>query len=106
MFKSEVILGYGMFDCEKCNKMLSEMERLKISNVAFTMVGINDRFDLTASKELIEACYLMQISRKKELGTKMLKKQLKQHLTMRTVRLNRCSFYHRITGLIYIGYLL
>ena len=50
MCKSEVILGDGMFDCEKCYKMLSEIECLKISKVAFIMVGINERFDLTASK--------------------------------------------------------
>ena len=38
--KSEVILEDGMFDCEKCDKMSSEIECLKISKVAFTMVGI------------------------------------------------------------------
>ena len=35
------------------------------------MVGINKRFDLVASKEILEACYSMSISRKKELGNKI-----------------------------------
>ena len=48
--KSEVIVEDGMFDCEKSDQMSSEIECLKISKVAFTMVGINERFDLTASK--------------------------------------------------------
>ena len=57
-----------MFDCEKYHKMLSEIECLKISKVLFTMFGINGRLDLTASKEIVEACYSTPISRKKELG--------------------------------------
>ena len=72
--KSEVILEDGMFDCENCDKISSEIECLKISKVAFTMVGIYERFNLTASKEIVEACYSMPISRKKELGKKILKK--------------------------------
>ena len=66
-----------MLDCEKCDKMSSEIEYLKISKVAFTMVGINERFDLTFSEEIVEACYSMSISRKKELGKKMLKTTVK-----------------------------
>ena len=77
MCKSEVILKDGIFACEKCDKMSSEIECLKISKVAFTMVGINERFDLTASKEIIEALYSMPISRKKEIIKKMLKITMK-----------------------------
>ena len=65
-----------LIDCEKCAKMSSEIECLKISKVAFTMVGINERFDLTASQEIIEACYSTPISRKKNLERKWLKQQL------------------------------
>ena len=76
-WNSELILEDGMFDCGKCDKMSSEIECLKISKVAFTMVGINERFDLTASKEIADACYSMPISRKKELGKRMLKTTIK-----------------------------
>ena len=48
-----------MVDCEKCNKISPGIEGLKILKVAFTMVGINERFDLAASKETVEACYSM-----------------------------------------------
>ena len=41
--KSEVILEDSMFDCKKCDKVSSEIEWLKISKAAFTMVGINER---------------------------------------------------------------
>ena len=34
--KSEVISEDGLFDCEKCNKMSSETECLKISKVTFS----------------------------------------------------------------------
>ena len=57
--------------------MSSEIECLNTSKVAFTMVGKNERFDLTASKEIVEACYSMPISRKKELGKRMLKTTIK-----------------------------
>ena len=43
--KPEVILTDGMFDCEKCNKMSSEIECLKILKVAFSIVCINERFN-------------------------------------------------------------
>ena len=36
--KSEVILEDDMFGCEKCDKMSSDIECLKIPKVAFTMV--------------------------------------------------------------------
>ena len=90
--KSEVILEDGMFDCEKCDKMSSEIECLKISKVIFTMVGINERFDLTASKEIVEACYSMSISRKKKLGKKMLKTTIKVTFNIegRTVESMQC----------------
>ena len=52
--------------------MSSETECLKISKVAFPMVSINQRIDLTASKEMIKVWYLMPISRETELGRKML----------------------------------
>ena len=58
---------------KKCNKMSSETEYLEISKVAFSMVGINERFDLIASEEIVEACHSMLISRKKDLGKKCLK---------------------------------
>ena len=35
-WKSEVISEDGLFDCEKCNKMSSETECLKISKVTFS----------------------------------------------------------------------
>ena len=57
---------------KKCNKMSSETEYLEISKVAFSMVGINERFDLIAS-EIVEACHSMPISRKKDLGKRCLK---------------------------------
>ena len=75
--KSEVILEDGMFDCEKCDKISSEIEYLKISNVALTMVGINERLDLTALGSVVEACYSMPTSRKEELGKKILKTTIK-----------------------------
>ena len=62
-----------MFDCQKCDKMSSQIECLKILKVAFTIVGINERFVLTALKEILEACYSMTISREEEHGKKMLK---------------------------------
>ena len=34
--------------------MSSEIECLKILKVALTIVGINERFDLTALKEIVE----------------------------------------------------
>ena len=71
--KPEVILVDDMFDCEKCDKMSSEIACLKISKAEFTMDGVNERFNLTALKEIVEVYYLMPISRKKELGKKMLK---------------------------------
>ena len=37
--KSEVILEDDMFGCEKCDKMSSDIECLKIPKVAFTMVS-------------------------------------------------------------------
>ena len=62
-----------MFDCEKCDKLASELECLKILKVAFTMVSGNERFELTTSKEIIEASYAMPITRRKELAKKMIK---------------------------------
>ena len=53
--------------------MSSETECLKISKVAFSMVNINERFDLIASEEIVEACHSMPISRKKDLGKRCLK---------------------------------
>ena len=44
---------------------------------ALIIVGVNKRFDLTASKEIVEACYSMPISREKEPGKKMLKTTIK-----------------------------
>ena len=55
--KLKVVLEDGMFGCEKFIEMLSEIECLKISKVAFKMVGLNNRFDLTPSKGIIAACY-------------------------------------------------
>ena len=52
--------------------MSSEIKCLKIWK-AITMIGINERFDLTASKEIVEACYSMPVSRKNEPGKKILK---------------------------------
>ena len=72
-YKSEVILEDGMFGCEKMHQSVVRNKCLKILKVAFTMVGINERFNLTATKEVIEACYSIPISRKKELRKKMLK---------------------------------
>ena len=90
--KSEVILKDGMFDCEKSDKILSEIECLKISKVAFTMVDINEIFDLTALKEIVEACYSMPILRKKELGQKMVKTTIKETFKIedRTVESMQC----------------
>ena len=81
-----------MFDCEKCDKMSSEIECLKISKVALTMVGINERFDLTASEEIVEACYSMPMSIKKKLGKKMLKSTIKvaSNIEERTVESMQC----------------
>ena len=81
-----------MFDCEKCDKMSSEIECLKISKVALTMVGINERFDLTASEEIVEACYSMPISIKKKLGKKMLNTTIKvaSNIEERTVESMQC----------------
>ena len=50
--------------------LVVEIECLKISKVVFTMDGKNERFDLTASKEIAGACHSMSIPRKKELGKK------------------------------------
>ena len=72
--KYEVIIEDGMFDCERCDKMLSDVECLKISKEAFTMVGINERFDLTGWIEIIEVC---QYPEKRNLVRKCLKQQLK-----------------------------
>ena len=71
-----------MCDCEKCDKTSSKIECLKLPKVAFTMVGINQRFDLAASKEIVEACYSMPISRKKKRGKKMLKTTIIATLTI------------------------
>ena len=81
-----------MFDCEKCDKMSSEIECLKISKVALTMVGINERFDLTDSEEIVEACYSMPMSIKKKLGKKMLKSTIKvaSNIEERTVESMQC----------------
>ena len=49
--KSDVVLEDSMFDCEKCDKISSEIECMKISKVAFTMIGISERFDLKALKK-------------------------------------------------------
>ena len=86
--------------------MSPEIECLKIFKVAFTMVGINERFDLRASKEIVEAFYSMQYSERVNLERKCLIQQLKYHLTLRMKRLNWCSVYQRIIILNYIGYLL
>lgn len=45
--KSKIILEDVMFDCEKGDKMSSE--------IVFTMVGINKRLHLTVSKETVGA---------------------------------------------------
>ena len=45
--------------------------------VAFAMVEIKERFYLTALKETVETWYSMHISRKKELGKKMLQATIK-----------------------------
>ena len=42
------------------------------------MIDINETFDLAVSTEIVEACYLMPISRKNELGKKMLKTTIKE----------------------------
>ena len=68
--------------------MSPEIECLKIFKVAFTMVGINERFDLRASKEIVEAFYSMQYSERVNLERKCLIQQLKYHLTLRMKRLN------------------
>ena len=57
--------------------MQQDVVRNIISKVAFTVVGINERFDLKASKEIVETCYWMLIFRKKKLGEKMLKTTIK-----------------------------
>ena len=57
--------------------LVVEIECLKISKVVFTMDGKNERFDLTASKEIAGACHSMSILRKKELGKKMIKITIK-----------------------------
>ena len=85
--KSEVILTDGMFDCEKCNKMSSEIECLKILKVAFSIVCINERFDLTVSSiKTVKAHYLMPISRRKKLEKRMLKTT-----TKRTFNIEDCT---------------
>ena len=76
-WKSEVVLKDGMFACEKCDKLASELECLKILKVAFTMVSGNERFQLTTSKGIIEASYAMPITRKKELAKKIIKTSIK-----------------------------
>ena len=56
------------------------------------MVAINERFDLTASKEIVVACYSMQISRKKDIGKKILKTTIKVTFNIedRTVESMQC----------------
>ena len=87
-----------MSDCEKCDKTLSERKFLK---VVFTMVGIDEWFDITGSIEIIEVCYSMPMSPKKEGGKKMLKTTV--HLTFNiedhTVESMQCLLHYRITVL-------
>ena len=64
-----------MFDCEKCGKLASELECLKILKVVFTMVSGNGRFELTTSKEIIEESYAMPMTRRKKLAKKKNKKK-------------------------------
>ena len=66
--KSEVVLQDGMFDSEKSSKLAPELECLKLLRVAFTMVSRNEKFELTTSKEIIEASYAWLITRRKELA--------------------------------------
>ena len=84
-----------MSDCEKCDKTLSERKFLK---VVFT---IDERLDITGSIEIIEVCYSMPISPKKERGKKMLKTTV--HLTFNiedhTVESMQCLLHYRITVL-------
>ena len=47
------------------------------------MVGINEIVDLTASKEIVKACYSMPISRKKELIKKMLQTTIKMKFNIK-----------------------
>ena len=56
------------------------------------MVAINERFDLTASKEIVVTCYSMQISRKKDIGKKILKTTIKVTFNIedRTVESMQC----------------
>ena len=72
--------------------MSSDIECLNIWKVGFTMIGINERSDLTALKEIIEACYSMLIFRKKEIGKKTLKTAIKVTFNTedRTVELMQC----------------
>ena len=72
--KSEVILEDGMFDCEKCDKMSSETECIKISKAAFNMVGISERFDLAALKEIVAIVAIQcQYQERRKLERKCLK---------------------------------
>ena len=91
---------------KKSDKVSSEIECLKISKVVFTMVGINKRFYLTTSKEIIEACYSMPISKKKEFGRKMRKATIKVTFNIEDGAVAMATVYHRITVLTYFSYLL
>lgn len=64
--KSELILKDGMFNFEKCDKISSEKECLKIWKVAF----------------ILKASCSMQIFRKKELGNKTIKARIKKNKTI------------------------
>ena len=71
------------------------------------MDGKNERFHLTASKEIAGACNSMSIPRRKELGKKMIKTTIKVIFNIEDRMLNGSSAYHnRITVFTYIGYLL
>ena len=65
------------------------------------MVGIDERLDITSSIEIIEVCYSMPISPKKERGKKILKTTV--HLTFNiedhTVESMQCLLHYRITVL-------
>ena len=84
-----------MSDCEKCDKTLSERKFLKV------VFSIDERLDITGSIEIIEVCYSMPISPKKERGKKMLKTTV--HLTFNiedhTVESMQCLLHYRITVL-------
>ena len=75
--KPEVILEDGMFDCEKCDKMSSEIAISENLESSIHHGWWNERFNLTALNKIVKVCYLMPIFRKKELGKKMLKTTIK-----------------------------